>query len=269
MRQGARDRKYNQLKKLLAELKTAVIAFSGGLDSGVLTAVAYDVLGRNAIAVTAASAIHPPQELKDARAICKKIGIKHIIVKTNELSDEKFRRNYADRCYWCRRRLILELSNTAAQNNISYVLDGTNFDDRNDQRPGFRANKEESVISPLYECRFGKKDIRELARNLHLWFWAKSKSTCFASRIPYGEEINLNKIGMVSRAEDILKKVLGDNCLVRARSHNCLLRIELGAGRWTKLKKSDINKVVPKFKELGYKYITVDLEGYIPAGARG
>ncbi|MFH1318414.1 MAG: ATP-dependent sacrificial sulfur transferase LarE, partial [Candidatus Omnitrophota bacterium] len=245
-------KKFNQLKKFLANLESAVVAFSGGVDSGLLIKAAYDVLGKKAVAVTASSIIHSRQDLEAAKVICKNIGIKHIVTQTDELSNLKFRRNCCDRCYWCKRNLILKLKDIADKTQIKYILDGTNYDDKNDVRPGIRANKELGVISPLSQCRFGKEDIIELAKYLRLSFWDKPKGTCFSSRIPFGEEITIDRIKRVISAEDILKDILGGGCIVRARDHNDILRIELGNREGTKLKKSDINRVMFKLKKLGY-----------------
>ncbi|UCD15531.1 MAG: ATP-dependent sacrificial sulfur transferase LarE [Candidatus Omnitrophota bacterium] len=260
--------KYNQLKRFLADLEGAVIAFSGGTDSGLLVKVAYDVLGRAALAVTAASAIHPFSSCRRMRKVCKEIGIKSMVIKTNELENKNFRRNLEDRCYWCKRNLILKLKDIAFKNKLKYILDGTNYDDKDDVRPGLKANNELGVISPLYECKFSKKDIIGLAKYLKLSFWNKPKGTCLASRIPFGEEITLTRIKIVEKAENILKQCLGVNSLVRARHHKDILRLELGNREWTKLKKSDINRITKRLKDLGYKYITVDLQGYVPAGKK-
>jgi uncharacterized protein len=262
------NNKYIKLQKCLNKLGSGIIAFSGGLDSTVLTRIAYDCLGKKAIAVTANSPTYTHSDLKEARKIAKRIGIKHLVVHTNEFKNKHFTRNFRNRCYWCKKELFSRLKTIAVHNSIKYILDGTNYSDKFDKRPGLRANKEFGVISPFYTCRFSKKDIRNLAKILGFPFWDKPQGTCLSSRVPFGEEISLKRLKRVEKAENILKDFFGKRALIRARDHRDILRIELENKVWTKLKKSDINKPIRKLKRLGYKYITIDAEGYIPAGLR-
>jgi uncharacterized protein len=262
------SKKYKRLKDFIAECYSAVIAFSGGLDSGLLAKVAFDVLGKNVLAVTAKSPTYPKSELIKAKATASYIGIRHRVIYTAEFKDERFLRNWRDRCYWCKRELFCKLQAIASKAKLAYIFDGTNYDDRNDVRPGLKAKEEFGVVSPLYECKFTKSEIRELAKKLALPFWNSPSGTCLSSRIPFGEKITPGRISRVEKAESILQDFLKTDCLIRARDHNDILRIEIDNREWTKLTKSDITNVVRRLKQLGYRYITLDCEGYIPAGKR-
>lgn len=260
------NKKYTALRKKILNLKSAVIAFSGGVDSSVLAKIVFDCLGKNSIAVTADSATYSSADLKEARKTAKLIGIRHIIIKTNEVKNKKFISNLPNRCYFCKRELFSKLRRLADKLGIKNILDGTNGDDCFDVRPGFTANKEFSVISPFLECGLTKKDIKELAGKLHIC--VKPPNACLASRIPFYEEITPLKLTKIEKAENILKKYFGNKNILRARDHGDILRIEIENKEWTKLGNSGINNLIKKLKEIGYKYITVDLEGYIPAGLR-
>lgn len=264
---GIRD-KYRQLRDVIREKGSAVIAYSGGLDSALLSYVSHDVLGDKALAVTAVSLTYSSQEYREAVDTVSEIGISHMTVDTAEFGDIRFRRNGRDRCYWCKRELFSRLTQIAEDKGLIYVFDGTNLDDFEDDRPGLRAKKEFSVFSPLYESRFTKNDIRELARDLGLSFWKRPSGTCLSSRIPFGEEISEARLTRVAAAEDILRKLFGADYLFRGRDHGDLLRIETENRDWTKLDNSDINNTVIRLKELGYKYVAFDALGYIPAGKR-
>jgi len=264
----ALEKKYQKLKKVLLDIGSGVIAFSGGKDSGLLAKIAYEVLGKNIIAVTAHSPTYPSWENKDSSKFAKEIGIPHLIIYTEEFKNTKFMRNHADRCYWCKRELFLKIRKIADKKGYKHILDGTNLDDKDDIRPGLKANKEFGVRSPLYECGFRSQDVIDLAKFLRLSFWNKPSGTCLSSRIPFGERLSQERIERVARAEKVLRGTFGPTVLVRARDHENILRIETANGQWTKLKKSDITKIVKKLKDIGYKYITFDLEGYVPAGKR-
>jgi uncharacterized protein len=262
------SKKYQNLKKLLTRIDSAVIAFSGGVDSSVLAKVAKDVMGDRVVAVTACSPTYPASELKEAKQFAKRIGIKHVVIKTNEFSDEKFLENSKNRCFWCKRELFLRLDKIREKLEFAFILDGANFTDKLDVRPGEIAKKEFSVKSPFFECGFIKDDIRLLARGLKLPVWAKPAQACLASRVPFGERITRERLKKIEAAEIILKSFFGVNSLVRARDHGVILRVETGKFEWTKLRKSGIKDVIARLKKIGYKYITLDLEGYIPAGKR-
>ncbi len=268
MREGRKLQvKFLKLKEQLNNLGSAVVAYSGGVDSSLLTRVAFDCLGKNSVAVTAKSITYSPQELKEAKDFTKSIGIKHLVINTDEFKNHKFVNNQKDRCFYCKQELFSRLKNIAAGLGIKYILDGTNKDDVKDIRPGKKAAKQFNVISPLEDAGLGKKEIRALCQEFGINY-QKPQGACLASRIPFGEKITRQNILKVRKAEELLRNYFDDNILFRARHHNSILRIEIGNKDWTKLKKSDINSLVSKLKKVGYKYITLDLEGYVPAGLR-
>lgn len=261
------QKKYLKLKERLNNLNSAVIAFSGGLDSTVLAKICFDCLRENAIAVTAKSATYSLADLKEAKKTAKLIGIKHIVTETDEFKNKKFISNLPNRCYWCKRELFVKLRALAGKYKIKNILDGTNCDDSFDVRPGFAANKQFKVISPFLEYGLTKKDIKELAKKLDIPL-EKPANACLASRIPFRDKITLTKLRRIEEAENILRKYFANTRILRARDHGSILRIEIENKEWTRLGNSDINNLIKKLKKTGYKYITLDLEGYIPAGLR-
>ena len=220
------------------------------------------------MAVTAKSFTYKNEELVWARRIAKRIGIKHIIINTKEFKNKKFINNSQDRCYWCKRELFSCLTQINLRYRMKYILDGTNYGDRLDNRPGFMANKEFGVVSPLYECKFSKQELSRLAKRLNLSCLVRPQQACLASRVPFREPITRARLKKIEFAEKILSDFLGREIILRARDHNDILRIETEKKAWTKLKKIDINKIMTRLKKIGYKYIILDLEGYIPAGLR-
>jgi uncharacterized protein len=259
--------KFEQLKKRLKKMKRVLIAFSGGVDSSFLLKTALDTLGKeNVLAVTADSETYPKSELEDASRLAEDLGLngKHRIIKTSELKLKKFSENPPDRCYYCKFELFSRLKKTARKNKISYVLDGTNYSDRSDFRPGRKAVLKLGVKSPLLESGLTKKEIRALSKKLKLPTWNKPALACLSSRIPYGEKITLKKLNRIEKAESYLKS-MGFNQL-RVRGHNDIARIELEPEEFKKL--ADVRllcirkKIYDKFKDLGFTYVTLDLLGY-------
>lgn len=256
------NRKLNKLKKELKKMSSVVVAFSGGVDSTFLLKVAYDVLGDNVLAVTAKSETYPEQELKEAKYLAKFIGVKHKIIETKELLNKNFSQNPANRCYFCKKELfskLKEIAKIAKDQKIKYVLDASNFDDLGDYRPGRTAAKELGVISPLAEAGLTKKEIRFFSKELGLPTWEKPSQACLASRIPYGNEITVKELTKVDRAENFLKES-GFNEL-RVRNHGEIARIEVPQKYFELILKNN-EKIAQKFKELGFAYITLDLQGY-------
>ncbi|AGB19448.1 ATP-dependent sacrificial sulfur transferase LarE [Thermoanaerobacterium thermosaccharolyticum] len=255
------EEKYENLKKYIKELGSVVVAFSGGVDSTFLTKVCYDVLKDKVMAVTATSSTYPEREFKEAIKLAEEIGVKHKIIRSEELEIEGFSKNPINRCYYCKSELFSKLKKVADEEGMKYVLDGTNADDQGDFRPGRRAAKELGVKSPLLECGFTKEDIREMSLKLGLPTWNKPAYACLSSRFPYGEEITSQKLSMVERAEDYLLKLgfVG----FRVRHHGDIARIELRKDQINRMLNEDIRKdVVAKLKEIGFKYVAIDLEGY-------
>jgi uncharacterized protein len=270
--------KLRQLKKTLAGMKSVLVAYSGGVDSSLLLGVAKDVLGDEVLAVTVDSLIYPSQEIRQAKALAAHLKARHQIIKSNGLADPRFANNPKDRCYWCKRQLFAKLRDIARKNRLRYVLDGENFDDLNDFRPGSRAAKELGIRSPLKEARLRKQDIRCLSRRLGLPTWDKPSLACLATRFPYGMKITRGNLSRVDKAEGFLRN-LGIT-QVRVRQYNQTdrpvtnrrknsgicngARIEVLKDEIAKLLQHKTReKIVSEFKKLGYTYVTVDLAGYI------
>lgn len=258
------ERKLEKLRNIVRNLDSAIIAFSGGVDSSFLAKVCYDVLGSKCIAVTAVSETYPKEDLKSAKRIAKIVGIRHIIIRTNEMKSKKFSSNPKERCYYCKTELFSELRKLAKRMKIKNIVDGTNADDMKDFRPGLKAKEELEVISPLCLVELGKSEIRQLSKNMGLPTHDKPSSPCLASRIPYDSEVTLQKIKSIEEAESLIKK-LGYKT-VRVRHHGDIARIEIGD------KKIDLKKlkaVSETIKKSGFKYVTLDLDGYRTGSLNG
>lgn len=253
--------KYANLKDYIKNLGSLAIAYSGGVDSTFLLKVAYDVLGENAIAVTATSSTYPKREFEEAKRWIKDIGAKHIIIESEELDINGFSENPTNRCYYCKQELFTKVQGVAMENNIKYVADGSNLDDLGDFRPGLQAAAELKVVSPLREAKMTKEDIRALSKELALPTWSKPAFACLSSRFPYGHKITKEKLSMVEQAEDYLYE-LGLRQL-RVRHHENIARIELGEVEFEKfMNKNLMRQVGEKLKEIGFTYVTLDLNGY-------
>ncbi|MEW6557733.1 MAG: ATP-dependent sacrificial sulfur transferase LarE [Elusimicrobiota bacterium] len=264
-----KNSKLRKLKKILKNMGSVLIAYSGGVDSTFLLKVAKDVLCKNVLAVTAKSETYPEREYEQAKKITQKLKIKHMIINTSELSNSLFLANPSNRCYYCRKELFVKLKQIASDKGINYVADGTNYDDISDFRPGMEAIRELEVRSPLKEAELTKEEIRLLSRKMRLFTWNKPAFACLASRIPYGDKIDSQKLKMIDDAENYLFR-LGFK-QVRVRHHACpkrsrrnnIARIEVlpeDIERLTSINLRD--KIVKKFKRIGYHYITLDLQGY-------
>lgn len=251
--------KFKKLQQILKKMGSVLIAYSGGVDSTFLLKVAKNILKTQVLAVTAKSKLYPEREYNEARKTAKNLQVKHLTITTNELSNSYFCSNPQDRCYFCKKELFTKLQQIAANNNIKYLADGTNYDDKNDFRPGIKAVKEFNVKSPLKEAGLTKKEIRLLSYKIGLPTWNKPSFSCFSSRIPYGTKIDLQKVQMIEQAENFLWKLGIEQ--VRVRYHNNIARIEVfedNIKQLTELRK----KIVKKFKQIGFNYVTLDLEGY-------
>ncbi len=255
------DHKWDLLRSLLAEMRTAVIAYSGGVDSAVLLRTAAEVMGRDLIAVTAVSETYPSGELDHAAAYAGTLGIDHRVISSTELDHEEFIRNGPDRCYHCKRDLFASVRRIAESEGISFILDGSNADDRDDYRPGRKAAEEFSVRSPLAEAGLTKEDIRERARSLSMPMWNKPALACLSSRIPYGTKITPELLRTIQAAEASVRKA--GLRQVRVRHHGDTARIEVAVGEFSRLlSDGEAARIVRELKELGYLYVCLDLEGY-------
>ncbi len=197
--------KYENMKNEIKKLDSAIIAFSGGVDSALVLKIAYDVLKEKLIAVTADSPSLPRMELEDTKRIAKSIGAKHLIISTEETENENYIKNPNNRCYYCKTELYSKLKKISSELTIKNILNGTNFDDIGEYRPGLKAAGEFKIISPLKDAKFTKNDVRELAKYLGLQIWDKPSSPCLSSRIPYGNEVTIKKLAMIENAENFLK----------------------------------------------------------------
>jgi uncharacterized protein len=253
--------KLAELKKLLGELKSVAVAYSGGVDSTFLLKVAYDVLGENAVAVTARSSTYPEREFNEAVKYINDIGAKHIVIVSEELEIEGFAKNPKNRCYYCKKELFSKIRAIADEYNLNAVLDGSNLDDTGDYRPGMQAARELEVVSPLKQCGLTKADIRALSKEMGIPTWSKPSFACLSSRFPYGNEITEPKLKMVEKAEQLLLD-LGFK-QVRVRHHEEIARIEVAVDEREKFFSTEImDKVNTELKKIGYKYVTLDIQGY-------
>ena len=253
--------KYQRLQENLRSLESVAVAFSGGVDSTLLLRVAHDVLGDEAIAVTARSCSFPERELNEAKRFCAENGIAHFLCDSEELDIEGFRQNPRNRCYLCKRELFQKICTIARLRGFRAVVEGSNLDDEGDYRPGLIAVRELGVRSPLREAGLNKGEIRELSRQLGLPTWDKQSFACLSSRFVYGETISEEKLRMVDRAEQLLLD-LGFR-QVRVRVHGTIARIEILPEEFEKLMAADVReKVYAYLKSLGFSYIALDLGGY-------
>lgn len=253
--------KLERVKALFLEMEKALIAYSGGVDSTLVAKIAYDVLGERALAVTAVSPSLLPEELEDAKIQAATIGIPHQIIQTNEMNNPNYTANPVNRCYFCKSELHDTLKPLAVKMGYPYVVDGVNADDLHDYRPGIQAAKERGARSPLAEIGISKAEVRQISRELGLHWWDKPAQPCLSSRFPYGEEITIAKLQRVGRAEIYLRKLGYQN--LRVRSEGDTARIELPPEQIKEfVLKTNLNAVVTAFQELGFIYVTLDLEGY-------
>jgi len=255
------------LEKILQWFKAieapVIVLFSGGIDSSVVLATACLSIGcENVVAITATSPIRFSEDLEWAKKIALILGVKHVVIETNELNIPEFVSNPFNRCYICKKHLSEKILELIKKFNVKTIVDGTNADDLKSYRPGIKAFRDIGVRSPLAELGIGKKEVRIIAKALNLPNWDRPSITCLATRIPYGEPITIEKLERIAKAEEIIKKIT-EVRVVRVRDHNYIARIEVDPQERRKFFNEDImDRIAYELRKLGYKYVTLDLLGY-------
>jgi uncharacterized protein len=265
MLQPALETKLRAMQRIIRDMGSVVVAFSGGIDSSLVLKVAHDELGARTLAVTAVSATLPERELELSRKVATEIGAAHRIIETDQLQIPDFVRNDANRCYHCKTDLYSALGRIREEYAGSAIVDGVHLEDQGDDRPGIAAAREWGVRSPLLEAALSKAEIRELARELKLSNWDKPAAACLSSRVPRGTAITRETLQRIGRAE----ASLADEGFrhIRVRDHGDIARIELAADELPLLFTAGRRERMSRaLKELGYRFVTVDLEGYRPGG---
>jgi uncharacterized protein len=269
---GEADAKQRHLFDLLATFDSAIVAFSGGVDSAYLGWAAMQVLGASALCITADSPSYPDHHRQLALRIAREFGLRHEIVHTAELERAEYRANPVNRCYYCKHELYTTLSRIAADRGVAVIFDGTNADDRGDYRPGRQAAREFHVRSPLDEAGLTKAEIRELSHRAGLPTWDEPASACLSSRIPYDSEVTDEKLRLIERSEDVLRDLGFRVCRVRhhdqdgaatSRRQGPLARLEIGREEMARALDPDMrDRIVTALRALGYQHVTIDLQGY-------
>jgi len=255
-----KNEKFDNLLSYLKNLEKVVIAFSGGVDSSFLLAASKIALKENVTGITIDSPALPRYELEDAISIANNVGVKHVIIKSDEIADE-VKSNPVNRCYFCKKNEFGSIKEEASKIGIQYVLDGANADDLNDYRPGMKATGELKILSPLLENKISKAEIREFSKALDLPTWDKPAYACLFSRIPYEHEIKLEDLEKVEKSE----KFLIDKGFrtVRVRCHDDLARVEVSKSDRSKILEEPLaTEIVTTLKSYGFKFVTLDIQGY-------
>jgi uncharacterized protein len=258
----AAHKKRQALVEALGKLDSLLIAFSGGVDSTFLLAVAHERLGSNITAVTATAPFYPSRETLEAIDFARQRGIEHLVIPSEAGNLPAFRSNPPDRCYHCKTFLFTKLKHIAEQRGIRHIAHAANVDDTEDYRPGSKAAEEAGVLSPLLDAGLNKEEIRLLSREMGLPTWNKPAMACLASRIPYGEPITEEKLKMIEAAETFLASKGFRQ--FRVRCHGSLARIEVAKEDFSKIAAEPLREaIVSKLKEIGFLYVSLDLEGYV------
>ncbi|MGQ9719587.1 MAG: ATP-dependent sacrificial sulfur transferase LarE [Nitrososphaerales archaeon] len=256
------QKKFDELPHFFRDKEKVLVAFSGGVDSTLVTAMAKMALKGNVLAVTVNSILLPSWELQNSKKVAEILGVRHIIVDVDEPANSVISDNPPDRCYHCKKEIMAILNKVAKDEGVSVIVDGTNAEELEGYRPGALALKEEGVYSPLAMVGLSKKEVREIARHLNLPSFDKPSMACFASRFPYGQRITPEGISRIAEAESYLMNLLGAK-QIRVRDHNGIARIEVGREERKLLYNEDMmDRIAKKLKSLGFAYVTMDVQGY-------
>ena len=255
----ATQQKLDDLRRVLSDFGSVVVAYSAGVDSTLVLRVAHDVLGDNVLAATGLSDTYPEEEMAEARALAQEIGVAHVMMRTEELTDPRYAMNSHQRCFFCKNELYGKLRELADERGITHIVDGTNADDVGDHRPGLRAAREIGVRSPLQEVGMTKDEIREISNELGLRTWDKPAFACLSSRFPYGTPITVEKLKQVATAERAIRE-LGFRGF-RVRHHDTVARLEVDPDDFPRVVELH-SEIVAKLREAGYRFVTLDLQGY-------
>jgi pyridinium-3,5-biscarboxylic acid mononucleotide sulfurtransferase len=253
--------KEERLREIFRELDSVIVAYSGGVDSSYVAYVANEELGRRAVCITGQSASLPAFQRAEIDQVVEKFGFQHEVIRTEELDNPDYQANNPNRCFFCKDELYRKLETVAQSRGIRNIVDGSTVDDVNDYRPGRQAAAQHAVRSPLIEVGLSKSEVRELSRRATLPTWDKPASPCLSSRIAYGTTVTIERLGKVDRGEEILREFGFRE--FRVRHHDQLVRLEIAPAEMDRVLRKDlIEELAKRFRELGFKYVTLDLNGF-------
>ena len=253
--------KEERLREIFRELDSVIVAYSGGVDSSYVAYVANAELGPRAVCITGQSASLPEYQRAEIDSVVQKFGFQHEVIKTEELENPGYSANNPDRCFFCKDELYTKLESVARTRGVNCIVDGSTVDDLGDYRPGRRAASQHAVRSPLIEAGLTKSEVRELSRRATLPTWDKPASPCLSSRIAYGTTVTIERLSKVDRGEEILREFGFRE--FRVRHHDQLVRLEIAQAEMDRVMRKEVfQKLAARFRELGFKYVTLDLEGF-------